>query len=398
MAYECKGRAIRKSRGRSPQLESKAPSCTRVCFVLTAAYPLFNPECSAPHGGAEVQVSLLSKELAKDPAFEVWCIVGDYGQPEIEFRHGVTLLRSFNPRPNQRIFAKLSQTRAYLRLFKRVEPDVVVTTTSGPVALIAAIYRRLSRSRHLHRTAHERDLNLSLLRENGLRRIAYISGIRMADVVVTQSEEHRRELAKFRVSATVLRNVFPLDTYLQPPFEEREGVLWVGRYVEFKQPWKVLELSDALPNIPFSIICTGDSSADPDYQRFCDDAKKRPNVSFREHVRFSTINTYFETAIAFLSTSTAEGFPNTFLQALAAGTPIVSLNVDPDGMFERYDCGIACNGHFSSMIDAITRLYSDQRYWEARKRDSVRYVREIHSPERNIEVLKKELFRTLCSF
>ena len=44
-------------------------------------------------------------------------------------------------------------------------------------------------------------------------------------------------------------------------------------------------------------------------------------------------------AAILLSTSDQEGFPNTFLEAWSAGTPVVSLKIDPDRIIEQMGLG-----------------------------------------------------------
>ena len=45
----------------------------KVCFIAPKAYSLFNPSANAAFGGAEVQISLLSKEMAKNKELEGAC-------------------------------------------------------------------------------------------------------------------------------------------------------------------------------------------------------------------------------------------------------------------------------------------------------------------------------------
>ena len=56
----------------------------RVCFISPKVYPIFNRSMSHVFGGAEVDLYMLSTELAKDDHFSVSVIAGDYGQDDIE--------------------------------------------------------------------------------------------------------------------------------------------------------------------------------------------------------------------------------------------------------------------------------------------------------------------------
>jgi glycosyltransferase involved in cell wall biosynthesis len=63
----------------------------------------------------------------------------------------------------------------------------------------------------------------------------------------------------------------------------------------------------------------------------------------------------------FVNTSDSEGFPNSYLQAWARGTPVVAF-FDPDGLIARHGLGMAVNS-LAEMRDAIESLRHDAAQW-----------------------------------
>jgi hypothetical protein len=78
---------------------------TKVCFIAPKAYPLFNRNVKEIFGGAEMDLYLLSTELAKDKDFAVNFITADYGQAHTEKIEGIRLIKSVNFNKNPRRFS-----------------------------------------------------------------------------------------------------------------------------------------------------------------------------------------------------------------------------------------------------------------------------------------------------
>jgi glycosyltransferase involved in cell wall biosynthesis len=86
----------------------------------------------------------------------------------------------------------------------------------------------------------------------------------------------------------------------------------------------------------------------------------RPNIRWLGHVPYARVGELFEGAHVLLHTGNGqqEGFPNVFLQAWAAGLPVVSTGVDPDGLLSGGGLGL-CVDSAEQAAAAVARLKAD---------------------------------------
>lgn len=115
------------------------------------------------------------------------------------------------------------------------------------------------------------------------------------------------------------------------------------------------------------------------------EAKLIPNLTFLDFVPFDQINDYFLRGKAFVNTSLAEGFPNTFVQAAKNKTPIFSLDANPSGILERYEMGKCFNGDFQQMVEFLGTILEDEALRERMGENAFTYAKEYHSLKRIIE-------------
>ena len=123
----------------------------KICFVCPKAYPLFNREVDSVFGGAEVDLYMLSTELAKDDNFEISCIVADYGQADSEIREGVNIIKSLNFDKNA-----LSGAARIWRALRQANADIYVLKTASPGVPLAAVFCGLYKKVLAYRTASSR--------------------------------------------------------------------------------------------------------------------------------------------------------------------------------------------------------------------------------------------------
>ena len=118
-------------------------------------------------------------------------------------------------------------------------------------------------------------------------------------------------------------------------------VAWVAMLREPKRPDLLVEIASGSPGIRF-IVCGGATTftAAPGFgEKIADKLRALPNVDYRGQVDPDEASGVIANAAILLSTAEEEGFPNTFLQAWACGTPVVSLTVDPDRIVEQHGLG-----------------------------------------------------------
>ena len=172
---------------------------------------------------------------------------------------------------------------------------------------------------------------------------------------------------------------------------EREGgdhVLWVGSCRALKKPLLMVELARQIPEERFVMVMPPYAGQqDALYKSVVAAASTVPNLTLiARQLPIDEVDKLFATAKVFVNTSEVEGFPTTFLQAAAAGVPVASLSVDPDGYLVRERAGFVANGDFEELLSAVVNTVQSgawveigRRHWE--------YSRANHS----IEVCAEQL-------
>ncbi|MFA5106899.1 MAG: glycosyltransferase [Patescibacteria group bacterium] len=349
---------------------------THVCFIQSYAYPLFSGSATV-HGGSEIQLFFLAKELAADRAFTVSFVVGDFGQPPREQKLGVSIYRSLTPKNGDSPLTKVGQAFKYLLLFRKINADVYVTSSANSTVGLVTFFCKLFRKKHIHRTANQKEVTGEFVSDNGWLGKIYRYGLTRADGVITQNVTHQRLLAdNFSIRALVLKNGFYLSDAATPA--GKNHVLWVGRCIREKNPDRFLRLVKTFPQYQFVMITPLVDTEKKLWENIKKEAQSLPNLKFINQVPFSEIQKYFDAATVFVNTSDSEGYPNTFIQAGLGHTPIVSWKVDPDNFIVKYNCGYACAGEEIALTERLGKLLTDRADWGQKSANMYKYVCANH--------------------
>jgi len=359
---------------------AKTAKRTKVCFVCPKAYPLFNPMVESVFGGAEVDLYLLATELAKDDGFDVSCITADYGQPETELIENVTIIKSLDFKQKQ-----ITGAIKIWKALKKGDADIYMMKTPSPgVPLVAAFCKRFKRN-FAYRAASEREFNGVYLSKHPILGRLFMRSLRQAAIITVQNGIDADNLnSLFNLKASVIPNGHRIPPLSDTP---KQNVLWVGRSAPIKRPELFLELAQITPNEKFTMICQP-ATGDGDYDSLVEKTKQIENLQFHKKVPFGEIDAYFAKAKVLINTSDSEGFPNTFIQACKAATPILSLNVNPDGFLDKYDCGVCCGGDMGEMSEQLKLIVSTDAGSEMGV-NARNYVEQTHDITKIIEQYKQ---------
>ncbi len=199
-----------------------------------------------------------------------------------------------------------------------------------------------------------------------------------ADYILVQTEHQRRLLKeRFGREGVVIRNPLCMDDAWdgQNDRHNRDCVLWVGRADRHcKQPHLCVELARRFPQWPFVMVMN------PRHPEVFDRIQRSlpPNVQLIERVPAAEMPAWYRRARVFVNTSSFEGVPNTILQAGKYGSPVVSLLVDPDGMFSRHGCGLVAGGDFDRLAEQLQTLWLQDQQALALARRMMEYLHSRH--------------------
>lgn len=349
-----------------------------VCFVSLDAYPLFSRQEKGVQGGAEVDIYMLSTELAKDKEFKVSLITGDYGQDPVERIEDVTIYKTTD----------LRNPAAALSIWKamgRANADIYFKKGASSIAALVALYCRLHRRSLFLRTAADIDCDGTYIRENWLRGRAFLWALKQVRQVSVQKDSNKASLKETTgVSAVVLPNGHRI---LELSSQKRDCILWVGRSTRYKQPELFIKLAQGTPDEQFVMICP-QSKDDNKYDDLVAGTKTVANLKFIEGVPFHEIDSFFQRAKVFVNTSSMEGFPNTLIQACKSATPILSLKINPDHFLDKHRCGMCANGDWNLFAAMLKQLLDTETAARLGSNSRI-YAEENHDIKKIIEQYKK---------
>lgn len=394
----------------------------RVCFSCPMARPVFEPQSPGPFGGSEVRSWLFANGLAKARC-DVHVVVETHERLAPRQVGSVTMHYRRLPAPRkrwrdisgrwqriaavpqlvgQRLWRSLEKRWSHHSAWPQHMPEL--TDVAADVYVAFGVHEHAANvvwsAQSMQRPsvlmlASDTDVSTEYVSNKGdaARRNAYRQrtdvcrfALDQATLIVAQTETQRRALQdRFGRDSTLIRNPIEIasiqSTAVGPAVAastsaDRYDVLWLGRADRFsKRADLIVRLARECPQVRFLIVM---NRRDPHvYAELTHDLPT--NVDLRPQVARDEVDALLRQSRMLVNTSDAEGFPNTFLQAALAGVPVVSLNVDADGMLSQHGCGVCADGDWDRLTKHVVRLSRAAGEKLIRNANGPRYVQMFHN-------------------
>lgn len=343
-------------------------------------------------GGSQYQAKLLIDRLCELGTHEVFYLTRRVN-PNV-LPHGYQIIRIGTVNGIGR-YGHFVDTFRLLKSLREINPDVIYQMVGCAYTGIAAFYSKRSGCRFVWRVTSDKSVvrektNFrSLLPHHFVEQKLLEYGIRNADDIVIQTRQQRDLLQKSynRVPTALVRNCHPSPKSA----EIRKGrikVVWIANLKKLKQPELFVRLANDLCEFEdVQFVMVGGQADNEDWcNEIVQEIGKQKNLSYVGAKSQEYVNSLMDESHILVNTSLYEGFSNTFIQAWMRKMAVVSLRVNPDGVFEENFLGIHCEDNYEKLRESVTTLIREPGQIEIIGQRAEKYAIEAHSLK-NLESL-----------
>jgi glycosyltransferase involved in cell wall biosynthesis len=352
----------------------------KILFLSSYAHLVLERSTSRVSGGAELQVALLARELAGRGVKAV-ILGGDTGQRDGSAIDGVRLrtggqFHSGNPGE------MLGSVLRVFSVIREERPDWVFHLGWTAWMAVVVAMRGVLGYRVGFICGLDSELTGDFRRENPVRGGLFEWGVAQCDLRYAMTEHQRELFAKRGWNCAMYRNLILPRAF---PFQGMKEVdfLWVSRCQPVKRPHLFLDLVEALPGHSFEMVCPREDVGL--WESVAERGAKLANLRFIEKVPYHEIQSRYDAARVFVNTSEWEGWPNSFIQSGLGRTALLSLDVNPDGIFERFGLGCFAGGDLEKLKSQAQVMMRDAAGLERMQEGCARFVTEMHDNAKETE-------------
>jgi len=334
---------------------------------------IFDSTSSETFGGATVQMFIIANELSKNKEDSIFCLI-----PKIKNRESLKniqpkIVEVFNI--NKTIFGTFY---IFHKKIKEEKPDVLIQHGLTIFSCLLSLYCKIFKIKFAFMFASDTEVKGEYQSSKKKCRLFSLL-LKTARVLIVQNKYQKDYLSKKGINSTLIYMGFSIRELKQIP---KEFILWIGRCDASKQPELFINLAKNHKDQKFFMICP--KTDEEFFNRIKTIAEGVDNLNFIHFVAFQDTWNYFERAKLFVNTSKSEGFPQTFVQSVICGVPIISLCVDPDDFITDNKCGFVCDGDTKLLDINLSKALEDIDLYIKISNNSLIYANKKHNISKNI--------------
>ncbi len=217
-------------------------------------------------------------------------------------------------------------------------------------------------------------------------------GIENSDLIFIQEKNHKNKLIEnyYINSKIVLVNKFLEKFKYRKRNNKKINIIWVANIKPVKQLELYIEIAEKINNnFKYNFIIVGNLTRGSYQNNLSNRIKKSNYVKYLGAMSFYETCRLIGSSDILINTSILEGGPPvSFLQAWMSRTLILSLNVNPDSLFSKFNLGFYFNNDLDNMINFI-HTYDINKFDDLLNKAN-NFVSEKYSLE-NIKIIKQEM-------
>lgn len=335
-------------------------------------------------GGIEKVLVGLAKAMVSQ-GLRVAFITYDEGQPDSEQVEGVTIFKAHKADEGIRGLRFVHpRMTAVWKAMKKARASVYLQMGAGvetAVTAFGARYILSPNAKFIYCLSSDRDCSIKggqLSFAHRVERVFYRWGLRMADVVVSQTSRQKQLLREsFAIDSTVITMPYEPGAAVQRnSFEEVPevvNIIWVGRIVEIKRLELLLDMAEKNPGYQFHVA--GSANKTSEYaMKVLGRAEQISNVHIHGRVSDQKLQQLYQEAYVLCCTSSLEGFPTTFLEAWSRGLPVLTT-FDPDSIVQKNKLGKFVQNPVD-LNELLQQLVNDRNLYRKISDDAVQYYQD----------------------
>jgi glycosyltransferase involved in cell wall biosynthesis len=349
-----------------------------VVFYLPSVGTLLFDDGPPAGGGAETQVYLISRELARRGyAVGLICFATDVALPERV--HGVHIITRPTDQGNRRIVGAALEALIVFWTIFGTDAAVYVQRIAGFHTGLVALAARLRGRKFMYSSASVMDFDLAAYGKSKRDRLLFRLGVALACAIIVQTEE-QVVLCRKRIGREplLIRSLTDVATHQTT---DRSVFLWIGRADPGKRPLDFVAVASAVPHASFNMILLRSGASALEVATSVETAAATVNnLTVSDGLPRAEVGRLIDRAVAVVSTSDYEGMPNVFLEAWTRGVPVLSLNCDPDGVIQRERLGWFTHGSLDQLIDQVRSLWANRTDLGVIAERCCSYMEDYHAP------------------
>lgn len=339
-----------------------------------------------PIGGWAIELSIWLRAL-ENAGHEAAVLTWKGALAHVGSGQQIKLIETYDPAHGVRVakyfYSYIPKILAAARAYR---PDIMIQGVGGVHTASMAFVAGQLGIPFVHRVVS--DINVDERCKIDLRFyewLAYSWARHRTAAFLCQNEYQREKLAaRFPGKPIhVLHNplVVAEDAAAPLPRAERRYVAWLGVFRYEKNLPLLFRIAQELPAVEFRVAGMPERNVDQSTLDAVNGLRHLPNVELVGYVRRADIQPFLSEAAMLLCTSHYEGFSNTFLEALAVGTPVVTRRpVDPDLIVLRHALGASADDELA-LRESVRAIWDmDANEYGALARRCPIYVKANHSP------------------